>query len=74
MNFDDKDLFDPRNPSYTKDSPKEPEVFKCGLCDEKFEDKLEKWNTKSGVMSVCGFCIKEGVNDNYTILIEPLNG
>jgi hypothetical protein len=58
------------DPRYLSDAPKEPEVFECGLCAEKYPHRLDTWNTAWGVYTVCASCFDEHTKEGTHILIE----
>lgn len=69
-NFDDWNMNHPNNPAYQKDEPKEPEMFKCGLCDDKFDHELDLWNTGYGEVLVCAQCFNYNSQEETKLLIE----
>lgn len=64
----DKDIFNPNNPSYMPDLPKEPEL--CGLCGN--DEAEDLWLTTIGKVYVCAFCLNYNLSEDTLILIEKL--
>lgn len=70
MNFDNKDLYNPNNPAYLEDAPKEIEMHQCGLCEDYFEQELDTWVTTLGACKVCAYCTEYNLQNETHILIE----
>lgn len=71
MNFDDKDIHDPRNPVYLPDLPKEPEEpKKCQCCDE--DEAIEFWLTSLGRKWICQYCLDYNLENETHFLIQKL--
>ena len=59
---------DPRYDDYKTQA--EPEVFECGLCNEKFDTELDTWVTTLGTLKVCAYCFDYNSQNDTHILIE----
>ena len=58
------------DPRYLSDAPKVPEVFECGLCNDKFDTELDTWVTTLGTLKVCVHCLDYNLKEDTHILIE----
>ena len=59
---------DPRYDDY-KPQP-DPELFECGLCNDKFDTDLDTWVTNLGTLKVCAYCLDYNLKEDTHILIE----
>jgi len=57
---------DPRYDDYKT----EPELFECGLCNDKFDTELDVWVTTLGTCHVCVHCLDYNLKEDTNILIE----
>lgn len=62
---------DPRYDDYKTQA--EPEVFECGLCNDKFDTELDTWVTTLGTCNVCVYCLDYNLKEDTHILIELVN-